>query len=83
MLQKGFLKPCETEENARTLKRSRMFFFVGIFAILSGFLVFMIRMKQEQEEISIVWLVLLIAGFFLISVSMWMNFFAQKKKRRR
>jgi len=83
MLQRGFLKPQGKEENARAVKRSRMLMIVGIFLILSGFLVLMLRMQQGQQEISMVWLILVVAGFLLISVSMWMNFFTQNKNRRR
>ena len=80
MLQKGFLKPRETDENTRAKKIIRMFFFIGIFFVLSGFLHVMVRIKQEGP-ISILCLILLIIGFLLISVSMWVNFFSQKKKR--
>ena len=83
MLQRGFLKSEEKEENARAVKRSRMLMIVGIFMILSGFLVLMLRMQQGQQEISMVWLIFLVAGFLLITISMWMNFFTQNKKRRR
>ena len=83
MLQRGFLKPQEKEENARAVKRSRTMMIVGIFMILSGFLVLMMRMQQGQAEISMVWLIFLVVGFLLISISMWMNFFTQNKNRRR
>jgi len=83
MLQSGFLKPQKNEENARAVKRSRMLMIVGIFMILAGFLVLMFRMQSGQQEISMVWLILVITGFLLISVSMWMNFFTQSKNRRR
>jgi drug/metabolite transporter (DMT)-like permease len=82
MLEKGFLKPTGKEETSRAVKRSRMFFVVGIFMVLAGFLALIVRMQQGQVEISIVWLILLITGFLLISISMWMNFFAQNMKRR-
>ena len=83
MLQKGFLKSPEKEKTTRTVKRSRMFFFAGVCTILLGFLVLMTRMQQGEEQISIAWLILLVAGFFLISVSLWMNFFAKNRSRRR
>jgi len=83
MLQKGFLKPQETKENIRAANRSRIFFFVGVFMILSGFLVLMVRMQQGQERISLAWLILSVTGFLLISISIWINFFTQNKNRRR
>jgi uncharacterized membrane protein len=83
MLQRGFLKPGENEENARAVKKSRMLMIVGIIMILSGFLALLFRMQQGQAGISIVWLILLVAGFLLVTISMWMNFFTQKRNRRR
>ena len=82
MLQKGFLKPREKEENSRAAKRSRTFFIAGVFLILSGFLVLMTRMQQGQEKTSITYMILFFFGFFLLSVSLWMNFITQNKKRK-
>ena len=83
MLQKGFLKTRENEENSRVIKRSRTFLVVGIFMILLGFIVLATLMQQEQEIVSIAGMILLIGGFLLLTVSFWMNFFAQNKNRRR
>ena len=83
MLQKGFLTSREAEENTRAVKRSRMFLIVGVLMILGGFFLLLGQMKHGQEELSIAWLILVVTGFCLISVSMWMNFFRQKKNRRR
>ena len=82
MLEKGFLRPPEKEETTRAVKKSRLFFFVGVLLILLGFFMLMARMQQGGEQISIVWLASLFVGFLLISVSLWMNFFAQKNRRR-
>ena len=82
MLQRGFLKPRETEQNTRAVKRNRMFFFAGIFMILAGFLALVLHMQQGQGGNSPAGLILLIAGFLLMSVSMWLNFFTQNKGRR-
>ena len=83
MLQKGFLRPSEKEEDIRTIKRSRMFIIAGIFMVFVGFVVFMMDIQQETGQISIAWLILVVVGFLLVSISMWMNFFAQNKNRRR
>ena len=83
MLQKGFLRPPKKEETARAIKKSRVFFFAGVLTMLMGFIILMVRMQQEGGQISMAWLILVIAGFLLISVSLWINFFAQNKHRRR
>ena len=79
MLQKGFLTSREEKKNNRPI---RIYIFAGIFMIIGGILLYMVQIQQAQE-ISIAWLILVIVGFFLVSVSMWMNFFAQNKNRRR
>jgi len=79
MLQKGFLRSHEEKKNNRL---SRIFTFAGILLIIGGILLFMFQIQQARE-ISIAWLILVIVGFLLVSISMWMNFFAQSKNRRR
>jgi len=82
MLQKGFLKRRENNENSRIIKRSRIFLVVGIFIIILGFFVLTTLMQQEQETVSIAGIVLFISGFLLLTVSFWMNYFARNKNRQ-
>ena len=79
MLQKGFLKPQAAEsEKKKSVKNTRLFLLAGILFILAGFIHIVIRLQQATLSISIVNLFLIFAGFLLIAISMWMNFFAQK-----
>jgi len=82
MLQKGFLKPKEDPKNARALKRSRTLLLAGV--VLIVFAVFYMMANLQKESLSItVWLSVMIVGFCLAVVGLWMGFFAQNKNRRR
>ena len=80
MLQKGFLKPQETEKTARIAKRSRMLFFSGIFIIIFA-LIYLMAHSLTHSGI-IVGICMLIVGFCVVSASIWMNFFSQNKRRK-
>ena len=81
MLQKGFLKSRETKETLRAAKRSRMFFITGTVVVLFSLIYTMLHHSGRIGFITGV--CLLIVGFCMISVSMWMNFITQNKHRRR
>ena len=81
MLQKGFLKPKETEKTTRAAKRNRMLFFLGLLLIIFA-LIYMMGHSLVRSDV-IVGLCMLIAGFCIASVSMWMKFFSQNKKTKR
>ena len=82
MLERGFLKSREKEENARTVKNSRMFLFVGVLVVLMGF-VYMTTLSRQDSTHSSVMIagMMMIVGIALVLISMWMNFFANNKKR--
>ena len=79
MLQKGFLKPKEDSKNARIVKKSRMLLLAGVVLIV-GAMICMMTNLQQIGSLTTVWLVVMIIGFCLTSVGLWMNFFAQTKK---
>ena len=80
MLQKGFLKPKEDPKKSGALNRGRVFLFAGIMVIF--FSLIYIMTNQQQTVLSIKGgLYVLIVGFCLALVGMWMNFFAQNKNR--
>jgi len=81
MLQKGFLESRGKEENRRTVKNSRMFLLVGVLLVLAAF-VYMTSL-QQQEDFSSVMIagIMMIAGMALVVISLWMNFFQNKKRR--
>jgi len=76
MLQKGFLKSKEDTKNAGSLKRGRLFLFVGIAVVVLGMIFMMTNMKFFMG-----WMFMIIIGFCLAFVGLWMNFFEQKKNR--
>ena len=75
MLQKGFLKPQESKEDNRALKRRRVFFFGGIGVVFFSFIALMINNFHQ------VWVYVMMIGFCLFFISLWMNFFAQRNKK--
>ena len=80
MLERGFLKHQESKEDIQALKRRRIFFFAGVFFIFFALIYMMIHIPVRDGFI--VGISMLIIGFCMISVSMWMNFFAQNKRRK-
>ena len=81
MLQKGFLKSRDDEKIIRAARRNRTFLFVGMFVILFSLIYMMTHAIQHEDFI--IGISLTIAGFILVSVSLWMNFFSQKKNRHK
>jgi len=87
MLQKGFLKPKGSAENARTTRRGRLFFIVGVIVILSALICMMFLLQPDESftsQFSTVKMagMVMIAGIVLVFIGFWMNFFAQNKNRR-
>ena len=80
MLQKGFLKPKETEEQSRAIKKSRLFLFAGIVMALCSLIYTMSNIFERTSLF--IGASMLIAGFCLITASIWLNFFTQNKGRR-
>jgi len=86
MLQKGFLKPKKDPKNARAIKRSRIFFIVGVVVMLAA-LIWMMSLRTGESFSSQILSVkiagiAMITGIVLALVGWWMNFFAQNKNRR-
>ena len=82
MLQKGFLESREKEENTRTLKNSRMFLLVGVLTVLAAF-VYMTSVQQQGDSSSIkIAGIMMIVGMALVVISLWMNFFQNKKRHK-
>ena len=81
MLQKGFLTPKEDSKNARIIKKSRMLLLAGVVLIV-GAMICMMTNLQQTGLFAAVWLIVIIIGFCLASVGLWMNFFAQSKKHK-
>ena len=81
MLQKGFLESRGKEENTRTMKNSRMFLLVGVLIVLAAF-VYMTSLQQQGDSSSVMIAgMMMIAGMALVVISLWMNFFQNKKRR--
>jgi len=80
MLERGFLKHQESEEENRAKKKRRILFFSGAFFILFALIYLMTHSHIRTGFI--VGIFTLIIGFSMLSVSMWMNFFEQKKQRK-
>ena len=80
MLQKGFLKPRNTEERARSEKQRRMLLGAGIVMVFGGLLGMFAGMSAGK--LPIVAAALLAIGLFIIASGMWMNFFTQFRKRQ-
>jgi len=81
MLEKGFLKSKEDPKNAGALKKGRLFLFAGVMVMFLSLIYVMTNLQQSVLSIKI-WLCVLIVGFCLALVGLWMNFFAQNKNRR-
>ena len=81
MLQKGFLKPQQKKELSSITKLSRLFLFLGVLIVLSAMFYMMMNIQQADTFIS-VWLSVMIFGFCLVFVSIWMSFFSRNKKRQ-
>ena len=79
MLQKGFLNNKENPDNFRTIKKSRLLLLAGVVLIV-GAMIFMMTNLQQTGTFATLGLVVIIIGFCLTSVGLWMNFFAQSKK---
>ena len=79
MLERGFLKHRE-KEDIRAMKRRRMLFLSGVFFILFALIYLMIHIQTHAGFI--VGISMLIIGFCMISVSMWMNLLTQKNDRK-
>ena len=85
MLQKGFLKPKKDPEDARAIKRSRLFFIAGVVVTISALVSMMFLLRPDEpftsqfSSVKIAGFVM-IAGIVLVLVGWWMNFFAQNKK---
>ena len=78
MLERGFLRHHqESNEDVGALKRRRAFLFGGIGGVLLSFI--FLTMSNFQQF----WIFVMIIGFGLIFISIWMNFFAQYKNRHR
>jgi len=77
MLERGFLKHQESKEDDRALKRRRAFLFGGIGGVLFSFIALMMSNLQQF------WGFVMVIGFGLIFVSIWMNFLVQYKNRHR
>ena len=76
MLQKGFLKPQESKEDSRALKMRRAFLIGGIGGVLFSFIALM------MSNLHRFWIFVMIVGFGLIFISMWMNFLVQYKNKK-
>jgi len=81
MLERGFLKHLESKEDFLATRRRRILFAVGVFFILFALIYMMFHIQIRAGFI--VGVSMLIIGFCMISVSMWMNFFAQKDQRKK
>ena len=85
MLQKGFLKPKEEPENTRAVKKSRIFFIVGVLVILVA-LICMMSLQRPDESFSDQFSYMkmsgmaMFAGIVLVFIGLWINFFAQNRK---
>ena len=88
MLQKGFLKPKEEPENARAVKRSRIFFIAGVLVVLGALICMMLLQRPDEAFSSQFFFVrmagmAMIVGIVLVFIGLWMNFFAQSKKYKK
>jgi len=81
MLQKGFLKSKEEPKNSSALKRGWALIFAGVIVIFLSLIYIMTNLQQTILSLK-GWSFVLIVGFCLAFVGVWMNFFAQNKKRR-
>ena len=78
MLQKGFLKSRYNEGSTRVAKTGMILFLAGVVIILGNFFGMMAQI-QKGEQISILFLIIFIIGFFMLTVSLWTKFFVQNK----
>ena len=81
MLQKGFLKPQENKKSAHWLNNSLMWFSLGVFSILAGFLKMLVGL-YKGEQISYMYLIGIIVGFLFVSIGLWTRFVEQNRKRQ-
>jgi len=81
MLQKGFLSPQTKNENSPKKATSRWVMIAGIIVTLSALIYMMNNFETALQNIN-VWLFVIIVGFGLMLISLWMNFFAKTKSRK-
>ncbi|MDR1172968.1 MAG: hypothetical protein LBL24_10980 [Bacteroidales bacterium] len=82
MLQKGFLKPRE-KGSSRIIKISRVFLFAGIIIVFFALGAAVISSGEPLRlaQYASAWFPMMIVGFCLVFISIWMNFFAQNRRR--